>query len=76
MAMPDYDDEASHELRCAGTLHGVIKIHHGIRCVESKCHHIRCTKGRAVNVFHYHSLQTGELVDTVTYQDPGRKFHG
>ena len=74
MAMPDVYDDFPVELRCSGTLHGVLKVHHGVRCLESKCHQFRCTKGRAVAVFHYYSLETGELVDTVTYQDPGRKF--
>lgn len=74
MAMPDVAEDESRELRCSGTLHGVIKQHNGIRCLESKCHHIRCTKGKAVNVFHYYSLTTGDLVDTKVFQDPGRKF--
>lgn len=74
MAMPHVDDDDSMQLRCNGTLHGVIKNHNGIRCLESKCHHIRCTKGKAVSVFHYYSLQTGDLVDTNVFQDPGRKF--
>lgn len=73
MAMPDvFDDEC--ELRCPGTLHGIIKWHKGLRCLESKCHHIRCTEGKAVSVFHYHSLLTGELVDTEVFKDPGRMF--
>jgi hypothetical protein len=55
------------EMRCEGTLHGVIRTHLGKRCIEHKCHHIACTKGRPVSVFHYHSVETGELVDTVVY---------
>jgi hypothetical protein len=55
------------ELRCAGTLHGILRTHHGVRCVEEKCHHIACTKGRPVSVFHYYCVKTGTLVDTVIY---------
>ena len=62
------------ELRCPGTLQGIIKLHNGVRTLEEKCHHIRCTKGRAVSIFHYYSLSTGELVDTVEFTDVGRKF--
>jgi hypothetical protein len=62
------------ELRCGGTLHGVLKMHNGEVCLEKKCHHIKCTKGKAGSHFHYFSLQTGDLVDTVIYRDIGRKF--
>lgn len=72
MAAPDVYEE-DHELRCNGTLHGILRVHRGIRCIEHKCHHIRCTKGKAVTVYHYHSLQTGDLVDTVTYQNSPRR---
>jgi len=65
-----------HELRCAGTLHGVRRQHQGHDCIEFKCHHIACTKGRAVAVFHYFSLKTGDIVDTVIYRnDPIRNGH-
>jgi hypothetical protein len=73
MAMPNVE-EFEGELRCLGTMHGVVKYHHGSRCLETKCHHIRCTKGRAVAVLHYYSLETGALVDTVVFQDPTRRF--
>jgi hypothetical protein len=75
-AIPDVpvDEEFEGEIRCGGTLLGIIRKHHGIRCWESKCHHIKCTKGKAVAVFHYHSLQTGDLVDTVIFQDAARRF--
>lgn len=66
--------ESSVELRCPGTLQGIIKEHNGFRVLEEKCHHIRCTKGKAVSVFHYYSLETGELVDTIKFKDVGRKF--
>lgn len=69
MALPDGDENADIELRCRGTLHAIIRTHHGIRCIEQKCHHIACTKGRAVSVFHYYSALTGDLVDTVTYNN-------
>lgn len=71
--MPANALEIGMELRC-NTLHGIVKLHHGIKCLEIKCHHPKCTKGRAVTMFHYYSLKTGDLVDTVTYQDPGRRF--
>lgn len=75
MALKRNHDDAV-ELRCPGTLQGIIKDHNGIRCLEEKCHHIRCTKGMAVSIFHYYSLLTGELVDTVEYKNiiTGRKF--
>ncbi|UOW92910.1 hypothetical protein SEA_LEOPARD_32 [Mycobacterium phage Leopard] len=73
MVCPDERIEEPVELRCS-TLHGVLKLHNGIHCVEVKCHHIRCTKGEAVSVFHYFSRETGALVDTVRFQDPGRRF--
>lgn len=71
MAMPQLDRSYEAELRCPGTLHGIRKGD----LIESKCHHIRCTKGRVgVAVFHYFDPQTGELVDTKEYQDPVRRF--
>lgn len=73
MAHPNEQVEDFVELRC-NTLHGVHKLHNGIQCLEVKCHHIRCTKGKAVSVFHYFSRDTGALVDTITYQDPGKRF--
>jgi hypothetical protein len=62
------------EIRCdGGALLGILRTMHGKRCIETKCHHIRCTQGGAVSVFHYHSLETGALVDTVIYKNaPGR----
>lgn len=65
MARAKFVDDV--ELRCAGTLQGILRTHQGVRCIEQKCHHIACTKGRAVSVFHYYCLKTGELVDTVVY---------
>jgi hypothetical protein len=61
-------EDAEFELRCDGAvLHGIFRTHHGTRCLETKCSHFRCTQGKAVNVFHYYSLETGELVDTIRY---------
>lgn len=75
MACPDERLDEPEELRCDnGVLHGIIKPHNGVRCFEVKCRHYGCTKGKAVSVFHYFSLLTGDLVDTVTYQDPGKRF--
>jgi hypothetical protein len=75
MAAPDeYYEEFEGPLQCEGTIAGVLKHHLGIRCLEHKCHSPKCTKGRAVAVFHYYSLETGERVDTVVYQDPTRRF--
>jgi hypothetical protein len=72
----DADDviESDIELRCeGGTLHGFLRTIHGIRCIETKCHNIRCTQGNARSVFHYLSVETGALVDTVIYKNaPGR----
>lgn len=58
------------EMRCPGTLHGVIRDD-GL--VERKCHHVTCTKGRAA-VFHYFHPLTGELVETKRYKASERKF--
>lgn len=74
MAAPDVHEDDDVDFRCLGTLHGFKKMHHGISCIEIKCHHMRCTKGRAVAVLHYFSLMTGELVDTVVFQDISRRF--
>lgn len=74
MAAPDVREEDA-ELRCkAGVLAGIIRTHQGIRCVEVKCTHWRCTQGEAVSVFHYYSCETGALVDTVIYRDIGKRF--
>jgi len=59
------------EMRC-NTLHGIVK--NGL--IEIKCHYIKCTKGKAVNVFHYFDPKTGDLVDTKVYQDPVPKMKG
>jgi hypothetical protein len=73
MAAPNVE-EFDGELRCGGTMHGVIKYHHGVRCLETKCHHIRCKEGKPVSVLHYFSLDTGVLVDTVIFQDPASRM--
>lgn len=67
------------ELRCPnGHLQGILRTHQGIRCLEQKCHNWYCTKGKTVTTFHYYSLETGALVDTVVYQNHpnGRKQNG
>lgn len=65
-------DDNDVEMRCPGTLQAIMKSNEEL--VEIKCHHIRCTQGKPVSVFHYYSAKTGELVDTKTFQDVGRKF--
>lgn len=70
MAQPVYAMQNA-EMRCV-TLHGILK--NGL--LEIKCHHIKCTKGRQVNVFHYFDPQTGELVNTEIFQDPASKLKG
>lgn len=60
------------EMRCPNTLHGILR--NGL--IEVKCHHIRCTKGRAVNVLHYFDPETGAMVDTKVYQDPTPRLKG
>lgn len=69
MAQPDYLS-VDVDFRCPGTLHGILRD--GL--IERKCSHIACTQGRPVTVFHYWDPNTGELVDTKVYKDPGRKF--
>jgi len=64
-------DEGNYaEMRCAGTLHGIIR-EDGL--VERKCHHLACTQGRAA-VYHYFHPLTGELVDTKMFKESERKF--
>jgi len=65
------------ELRCDnGALHGIFRQHHGQNCIEIKCSNWYCTKGKTVTTFHYYSLETGALVDTVRYKNaPGRNGH-
>ena len=58
------------ELRCDnGALHGILRKHHGVMCIEQKCSNWNCTKGKTVTTFHYYSLETGALVDTVRYKN-------
>lgn len=59
------------ELRCPGTLQAILKTSEDL--IEIKCHHIRCTKGKGVDVFHYYSPVTGELVDTRQYKAIARR---
>lgn len=62
----------STEMRCE-TLKGMIR-ENGL--IEIKCNFIKCTKGKAVSVFHYFDPKTGELVDTKVFQDPAAKMRG
>lgn len=70
------EEDDSDQFRCSSTLHAISRIHDGVRRLEAKCHHPRCTKGRTVDVYHYFSLETGALVDTVEFKSVERKFHG
>lgn len=72
MACPDIPFDGL-ELRC-NTINGIFKWHNGQQCLEVKCKHPKCTKGRAVSMFHYFSLETGDLVDTTEYTDVGKRF--
>jgi hypothetical protein len=66
MALPDFEWETL-ELRCRGTMHGIVK--NGSGTLEVKCKHWACTSPRSVT-YHVFDLATGELLETHTYKDP------
>lgn len=73
-----HSEDSTVELRCPGTLQGVLKEIDGQMLLEIKCHHNRCVRGRAVDVFHYYDPQTmdGKPVDTREFKKSPLKGTG
>jgi len=69
MVMPDFDFEPL-ELRCRGTLHGIVR--NGSGELEVKCKHWAYTTPGYVT-FHVFDLATGQPIETHTYKDPIKK---
>lgn len=57
------------DLRCEGTLHGVVDD--GV--LEVKCRRRSCGVRPGVIVLHHFNLHTGELVETLKFQDPRKE---
>jgi len=56
------------ELRCGGTMHGILSDDH---ChIEVKCKRRSCGVKRGVVVIHTFDIQSGELLSTKQYSDP------
>ena len=64
------------ELRCEGTLFGVLSDDR--TTVEVKCKRRRCGAGPGKIVLHTISLETGEVVTTRRFKEPqiGKVHHG
>ncbi len=58
------------ELRCDGTLHGVVDDD----VIEVKCKRRACGVKPGVVFLHRFNLHTGEMVDTHQYQDPRKEL--
>jgi hypothetical protein len=59
------------ELRCGGTMHGVLSDDH--RYLEVKCKRRRCGAGPGIVVLHTFDLhEGGKLIKTKKYRDPQR----
>jgi len=56
------------QLRCEGTLHGVLSDDH--MALEVKCHHRRCGYAKGIIVLHTFDLATGQLVQTRRFREP------
>lgn len=56
------------ELRCGGTLHGILSEDH--RYLEVKCKRRSCGSKRGIVVLHIFDIQTGELHQTKKFSDP------
>lgn len=60
------------ELRCDHTMHGVVVDG---KTLEVKCRNSRCGARSGVVVLHRFNLQTGRLVNTKRFRDPGREVN-
>lgn len=58
----------NHELRCEHRLHGIIKD----EFLEFKCRSKLCGAAPGVVVLHRFDLESGALLGTFVYKDPGR----
>lgn len=56
------------ELRCAGTLHGILSDDH--KHLEVKCKRRSCGARKGVVVLHTISLDTGKVVKTSRFAEP------
>lgn len=56
------------ELRCNGTLHGIVDDE--VKTLEVKCKRRSCGAGPGIIVLHTISLTTGEVVDTKRFAEP------
>lgn len=56
------------ELRCNGTLHGIVDD--AVQTLEVKCKRRSCGAGPGIIVLHTISLTTGEVVDTKRFAEP------
>lgn len=59
------------ELRCIGTMHGILSEDH--RYLDVKCKRKSCGARFGVVVIHTFDLITGQLHKTVTYADPSKR---
>lgn len=56
------------ELRCEGTLYGVLSDDH--TTIEVKCKRRRCGYRSGVVILHTLSLETGKVIKTLRFQEP------
>lgn len=59
------------ELRCNGTLHGIVNDE--VTTIEVKCKRRACGAGPGIVVLHTILLATGETVDTKRFAEPPTK---
>ena len=65
-----HEEIMSQELRCGGTMHGILSEDH--KHLEVKCKTRKCGAWPGVVVIHTFDLSTGKLVKTERYSDPLR----
>lgn len=58
------------ELRCEGTLHGVVSD--DLKSIEVKCQRRKCGHVPGVVVLHTLSLETGQVISTRRFSDPAK----
>lgn len=58
------------ELRCGGTMHGILSD--DSRYLEVKCKRRSCGSVPGVVVLHTFELATGRMVSTQKFKDPGK----
>lgn len=56
------------QLRCEGTLYGVISDDH--KTIEVKCKRRKCGYAPGVVILHTLSLETGAVISTRRFKDP------